>query len=103
MAHDLDPVVEQWYRQLEKGQEFKVTNVDEDNELVEIQHYDGDIQEINFDEWLELDLELTETPEDWTAPMDNVEYDDLGYEETDMDDNDWEEPLDEYEEPGDDY
>lgn len=36
---------------------------------------------------------LAEPPEDWTGPVDDVEVDDLGYSETDMQAEDWEEPL----------
>ena len=96
MANELDPVIGQWYRHLDKGQEFTVSNVDEDNEVVEIQHYDGDIEEYTFEEWQELEIEVTEPPEDWSGPMDDVEFDDMNYDETEMSESDWEEPLDEY-------
>jgi hypothetical protein len=36
-----------------------------------------------------LPLEQVEAPEDWTAPLDDVEIDDLGYSETDMTTGDW--------------
>jgi hypothetical protein len=87
------PVVAQWYRHLNKGQEFQVTAVDEAERTVEIQHFDGDVEEIELDEWFAMDVEPIETPEDWTGPMDDVERDDLGYTETGMRGADWTRPL----------
>jgi hypothetical protein len=55
--------------------------VDEDREIVEIQHLDGDIEELDVDGWAELDLELTEEPEGWSgskAEKDEEEDEGLG-------------------------
>lgn len=87
------PSVTQWYRHLDKGQEFQVTALDEDAGMVELQHFDGDLEEIELEEWYALELEPIEPPEDWTGPVDNLERDDLGYTETDMTSEDWAEPL----------
>jgi len=76
-----------------------VTAFDEEEGTVEIQHFDGDIEEMDLDDWRELDLELIEPPEDWTGPVDDVERDDLGYSETDMSADDWREPLQEKGQP----
>jgi Family of unknown function (DUF6763) len=95
MSTELDPVAGQWYRHLDKGQLFVVTNFDEVRGLIEIQHYDGDLEEIDAETWPDLELELAEAPEDWTGPADDVETDDLGYTETEMADKDWPEPLEE--------
>src|SRR3990172_1304153 len=82
MPTTLKPVVSQWYRHLDKGQQFYVTALDEEEEM-------------DFDDWRELAIEAIEPPEDWTGPVDDVERDDLGYTETDMTAEDWEEPLQE--------
>lgn len=89
MDSDLDPVVGNWYRDVAKDQMFRVVAVDEDRDLIEIQHFDGDLEEIEFSGWFDLDVEVTEAPEDWTAPLDEVERDDLGYTETAIGDDDW--------------
>lgn len=83
----------QWYAQQEKGQRFRVVAIDETDELVEIQHFDGDVEELEFDTWLQLEVEPIEAPEDWTGPIDDIERDDLGYTETEMDEEDWNAPL----------
>lgn len=95
MATNQEPVVSQWYRHLDKGQQFYVTAIDDREGTVEIQHFDGDVEEMDFDDWRELDIEAIEPPEDWTGPVDDVERDDLGYTETDMTAEDWAEPLEE--------
>jgi len=95
MPVEVEPVVAQWYRHLDKGQQFQVTAFDEDEGTVEIQYFDGSIEELDLDEWHELKIEPIEPPEDWTGPVDDIERDDLGYSETDMSQEDWEEPLQE--------
>jgi len=93
MPTSLKPVVSQWYRHLDKGQQFYVTALDEKEGTVEIQHFDGDLEEVDIDDWHQLSIEAIEPPEDWTGPIDDVERDDLGYTETDMTPEDWAEPL----------
>ncbi len=99
MATNIDPVLYQWYRYLNKGQNFTVVDIDEVNSLIEVQHYDGDLEEISFDEWLDLDIELSEAPDNWTGPIDVGEIDDLGTEITDTTEEEWSQPLDEFANP----
>jgi Family of unknown function (DUF6763) len=89
------PIVDQWYGHLDKGQRFYVTAVDEGAGTVEVQHFDGDVDEFDLGEWFSLDIEPIEPPEDWTGPVDDIERDDLGYSETDMSESEWAEPLSE--------
>lgn len=95
MTTTLEPRISQWYRHLDKGQQFYVVAVDEEEGTIEIQHFDGDVEELDFDDWHEMSLEAIEPPEDWTGPVDGVERDDLGYSETDMSEDDWSAPLEE--------
>lgn len=95
MVEDLDPIVGNWYRHLDKGQKFEVVAVDEDEGIVEIQHFDGDVEELDLDAWYELEIEGAEPPEDWTGPLDDIEEDDLGYTETDMGSDDWKSSFEE--------
>ncbi|CAL1241246.1 DUF6763 family protein [Candidatus Methylocalor cossyra] len=81
MASDAEPVVGMWYKHLDKGEQFEVTAVDEDAQLVEIQYYDGDIDEMDFDTWYQLPIEPVEAPEDPTASLDRVDQDDLDFSE----------------------
>ncbi|MEW6353832.1 MAG: DUF6763 family protein [Pseudomonadota bacterium] len=93
MPIDDAPIISQWYRHLDKGYQFQVVSVDEQAGTVELQHFDGDVEEVDLDSWYQLEVEPIEPPEDWTGPMDDVERDDLGYDETDMTGSDWTKPL----------
>lgn len=92
---EYEPIANQWYRHLDKGFQFQVVAVDEDERIVEIQYFDGDLEQLDLDAWAEMDLELIQPPEDWTGSVDDVETDDLGYTETDMSERDWSKPLEE--------
>lgn len=68
MSHELDPKVGRWYRRLDDEQLFKVASIDEDDGLIEIKTADGDVEELDSTEWVELDLEAAEAPEDYVDP-----------------------------------
>jgi hypothetical protein len=110
MSHELDPKVGRWYRRLDDEQLFKVVSIDEDDGVVEIKTVDGEIEELDSTEWVELDLEAAEAPEDY------VEHDEDEEEEEDDDrpaaggarddlddddDDDWDDDDDD--DDGDDY
>lgn len=82
MQDDIEPVVGTWYQRVKAGEIFQVVAVDEESGLIETQHFDGDLEEIDLEAWYAEDLEVAEAPEDWTGPVDDVEKDDLGYTET---------------------
>lgn len=92
MSYELDPIAGQWYRHIDKGQLFRVVSIDEDDDLIEIQYFDGDLEELDSEAWFSMDLDLSEAPEDWTGPVDDVETDDLGHAETEMSEPDWRAP-----------
>ena len=87
------PQIGQWYLRWDKGELFQVTAQDEHTRTVELQTYDGDIDEVDAAAWATLPLSLAEPPEDWTGPVDDLETDDLGYSETQMTPEDWTLPL----------
>lgn len=92
MGRDYEPVKGQWYENAEEDETFRVLSVDEDAELVEIEHLDGDIEELDLDAWHEMDLERIEEPEGWAAEQeesDDEDEDDDEDEELDDDDDDW--------------
>jgi uncharacterized protein DUF6763 len=83
------PVIDQWYRHLDKGERFRVVAIDEDEETVDIQDFDGDIEEIDLGDWYAMEIESIAPPEDWTGPMDDIEHDDLGYSDTPPEEREW--------------
>ena len=93
MSTEADPKLGQWYQHLDKGQKFKVVAIDESGNSIEIQHFDGDIEEVGKDVWYTFEVEPIEMLGDWTGPMDDIEYDDLDYTETEMSREDWAKPL----------
>ena len=80
MIGELDPIEGNWYQNLGTGQDFMVVDVNKAEGTVDIQYFDGDIEELEMEEWEEMDLEEIEPPEDWTGPLDELESDDRGYE-----------------------
>jgi len=81
MPTDADPVVNTWYENQEESQQFKVVALDEVAGAVEIQHFDGDLEEIDLEAWYLLNIEPIEDPEDWKGALDDYEEDDT--------DDDW--------------
>lgn len=92
MSNELDPRIDQWYTHLDKGQRFYVVAINEEENTVAVQYFDADIEEFSFDEWRELQIELSEEPENFTGALDIAEQDDLGTEITDTQPEDWSEP-----------
>lgn len=79
MTNRLPPVVGNWYSHRGKGELFQVVALDEDSGTIEIQDFEGGIDELDFDEWRELAVESAAQPEDWGGPLDDVEPDEFGY------------------------
>ncbi len=86
MSHELDPKVGRWYRRVDDEQLFKVVSIDEDDGLVEIKTVDGEIEELDSAEWVELDLEAAEAPEDY-VDHDATDEDEEDVDEPDEDDD----------------
>jgi len=63
------PVIGEWYRRA-GGDSFEVVAIDSDDRTIEIQYFDGTIEELDLDEWLESTIVATEPPEDWTGSVD---------------------------------
>ncbi len=45
----IDPIVGDWY--LSYGKLFEVVAIDDDERILEVQHADGDLEEIDMDDW----------------------------------------------------
>jgi len=98
MASKADPVIGEWYHSTEKAEKFMVTTIDDHSDTVEIQYFDGNVDEMDLTTWYALGIEHIEAPEDWTGPMDNIEKDDLNPVGTEMRREDWEAPYQEEDE-----
>jgi hypothetical protein len=75
----MKPVVGEWYRGA-TNELFEVVAIDDEDETIEVQYFDGTVAEMDFDAWNEqlLDrmLDPAEAPEDWSGAVD-VEAEDL--------------------------
>jgi hypothetical protein len=99
VGREYEPTVGQWYENLEDNEVFRVVSVDEDAALVEIQYEDGDVEEMEYETWQELDLELADEPEGWSGEEDDDDEDDWDEEEDEEEeedeDDDWDDEDDE--------
>jgi hypothetical protein len=90
------PVVGQWYRG-GANELFEVVAIDEQDQTIEIQCFDGTVTEIDFESWNEqlVDefLDVADAPEDWSGSVD-VDAQDLGREFEDRSLASWVNPND---------
>jgi hypothetical protein len=63
------PVIGEWFRRA-GGDSFEVVAIDRDDHTIEIQYFDGTVEEIELEEWREAEIESCEAPEDWTGSLD---------------------------------
>ena len=63
------PVIGSWYRK-RSGETFEVVAIDAKDRTIEIQYFDGAVEELELEDWVEDELELTEASEDWTGSVD---------------------------------
>jgi hypothetical protein len=99
VAREFEPVVGQWYENIDENESFRVLSVDEDAELIELEYVDGDIEEIDVDTWAEFDLDKIEQPEGWSGAPVGAKDDDDDDEEDE--DDDWDEDEDDDDEDDD--
>lgn len=74
MSHT--PRIGDWYQAI-NGDRFEIVALDEDEATLEIQYYDGAVEEIDFDSWDEMEAFSIEPPEDWSGSFD-IEREDYG-------------------------
>ena len=79
MGNRLPPIVGNWYAHRDKGALFQVVALDEVAGTVEIQEFDGGLDEVDLDEWRAPSVDTAAQPEDWGGPLDSVEADEFGY------------------------
>ena len=76
------PEIGQWFRR-PNGTRFEVVAIDEDGRTVEIQQFDGTIDELDIERWPDLLPREVGPPEDFSGSLD-MDLDDLdGHGETD--------------------
>lgn len=63
------PIVGSWYRRAD-GTTFEVVAIDRDDDTIEVQHFDGTLEEFDLESWGEQEFEEAGAPEDWTGSVD---------------------------------
>ena len=76
MATEYEPRIGDWYRTV-TGDNFEIVALDPDDGTLEIQYFDGTVEELDVDTWYDLDIDAIEPPEDWSGSLD-IERDDYG-------------------------
>jgi hypothetical protein len=84
------PVVGEWYRH--QGALLEVVAIDRDDGTVEVQHFDGTLEEFDLESWGELELQEAQAPDDWTGSVD-VEPEDYENEADSGATTNWTDPL----------
>ncbi len=70
------PAVGNWYQTVE-GEILEVVAMDQEEQSIEVQFYDGTVEEYDADTWDELVQNAAEAPEDWSGSFD-ISNDDYG-------------------------
>ena len=78
---ELPPVVGNWYRRLDRPQPFQVVAFDAAAGTVEIEYFDGTVDEWPAAHWYALDIAPSEQPQDWSGPFDTGNDDGLALDE----------------------
>lgn len=63
------PAIGRWYRRA-NGQLFEVVAVDEADGTIELQFFDGTIDEVDEETWERLLIQRVAAPEDWSGSVD---------------------------------
>ena len=66
----------QWYLRPDNGDLFRVVALDERSHMIEIQSFEGDLDELDAEALGTLHLTRCSEPESWIGPMDDIETDD---------------------------
>jgi hypothetical protein len=73
------PEIGAWYR-LRGGESFEVVAIDEDDGTIELQSFDGTVEEMDIEDWTTQrangEIENAEAPEDWSGSVDVDSEDD---------------------------
>lgn len=93
MSIENSPVIGNWYRRSDRPQPFHVVAFDPVADSIDVEYFDGTVDEWPLSHWYLLDLEVCEAPQDWTGPFDNIERDDIGESESATGPEDWQDAL----------
>lgn len=73
-----DMSVGEWYEA--GGEPFEIVGLDAKAEIVLVQHFDGTLEEFDFDTWTQLSVRPAAAPEDYSGALD-IDKADYGLDE----------------------
>jgi len=87
MTTQPSPRIGDWYKST-VGDAFEIVASDDDDETLELQYFDGTIEELDRETWEMLRPESVEPPEDWSGSMD-VSAEDIEITDVLLETQDW--------------
>jgi len=81
------PRIGDWYKNT-TGDAFEVIAQDDDDDTLELQYYDGTLEELDPETWESMHPVPIEPPEDWTGSMD-VSREDTQAPDIALESDDW--------------
>ena len=69
MNFEQAPKIGDWYKNT-IGDAFEVIAQDDDDDTLELQYFDGTLEELDTETWESMHPEPIEPPEDWSGSMD---------------------------------
>ena len=64
-----EPVIGGWYRRT-NGSLFEIVAFDEQANTIELQYFDGTLDEVDMETWPTMLIEKVGAPEDWSGSVD---------------------------------
>jgi len=86
-------VVGNWYQEALSDKLFEIVAVDEETDSIQVQFYDGEIEEFDQDTWESLILFTAAPPEDWRGPFEISSEDDSNFDDGIQYPENWSGPL----------
>ncbi|MCB1866461.1 MAG: hypothetical protein KDG50_13665 [Chromatiales bacterium] len=76
MRRPTHPEIGGWFTDVD-GSLFEVVATDADRATIEVQYFDGAVEEFDFDTWEAMELRHAEPPDDWSGALE-LDRDDYG-------------------------
>lgn len=74
MATQIDPEIGRWFKRLDLNELFEVVARDDDDKTIDIQYFNGEIEELDMASWQQLPITQAAAPEDWSGALEVEKY-----------------------------
>ena len=91
--HYIEPIIGHWHKNRELTDIFEIVAIDEDDKLIEIQYFDGQIAEIDLDSWKDSRPVEVAEPEDFSGAYEIPKEDLSDYKDDIIHPNSWNNPT----------